>query len=220
MITEPLSTTAEPVPVHNTWLQNIPAPSEDSTNTLTQDYDRSRFYCRGHYGVSRSDILRTHAIGSRLEEFERFYTVSHALTMLQAPYWWIEHEKTFESNSDRIVNALGNWMASPNVECHAALIHCQFHNTNVPVDLLYFSYRHGILRGLLTAIDLVEKSFSEIQGVTLQIEKDPEVDEEWVTIDVVIKGEVSEILEMYNKYIDRFVSSVPWPERSKIRLSY
>ena len=51
-------------------------------------------------------------------------------------------------------------------------------------------------------------------------EKDKEIDEEWITLDVTIEGEIEEILDKYDKYTDNFVYEIPWPERDRIRFIY
>jgi len=56
--------------------------------------------------------------------------------------------------------------------------------------------------------------------VELQPEKDRDRGDEWLVLDFEIAGEIDEILERYDKYIDIWVKLAPWPEREKIRLSY
>lgn len=59
-----------------------------------------------------------------------------------------------------------------------------------------------------------------MQELHLQPEHDPETSEEWLVLDVTIQGDEEKVLDAYGRYIDRWVSAVPWPERNKIRLSY
>ena len=70
------------------------------------------------------------------------------------------------------------------------------------------------------AIDLIEACFSSIQELHLQPEQDPETGEEWLVLDVTIQEDEEKALDAYNRYIDHWISAVPWPERNKIRLSY
>lgn len=87
-------------------------------------------------------------------------------------------------------------------------------------DLLDFCSRHGILSYLPVALDSIETCFSSMQELHLQPEHDPETSEEWLVLDVTIQGDEEKVLDAYGRYIDRWVSAVPWPERNKIRLSY
>ncbi|MBI4641576.1 MAG: hypothetical protein HY731_12830 [Candidatus Tectomicrobia bacterium] len=87
-------------------------------------------------------------------------------------------------------------------------------------DVLHFCLRQGILQHLLVALDLVEKYFSSIRELHLHYEHDPEIGEEWLVIEVTVQGEVEEVLDNYDTYTDCWVSSVPWADRHKIRLSY
>jgi hypothetical protein len=76
------------------------------------------------------------------------------------------------------------------------------------------------LQYLPVAIDLIERHFPSIDKLDLYLEHDPETEEEWLVLDLTLRGEVDEVLDNYDKYTDHWVSSVPWPQRQKIRLSY
>ena len=56
--------------------------------------------------------------------------------------------------------------------------------------------------------------------INFSLENDPEIDEEWITLNVTVEGEIEEILDKYDKYTDNFVYEIPWPERDRIRFSY
>jgi len=87
-------------------------------------------------------------------------------------------------------------------------------------DLLRFCSQQGTSPYLSVAIDLAKTCFSGLQELHPQREEDPETGEEWLVLDVVIQGNEEQILEAYDRYTDLWISAVPWPERSKIRLSY
>jgi hypothetical protein len=87
-------------------------------------------------------------------------------------------------------------------------------------EILQFCSRQRILGYLPTAINLVERSFPSISELIMHPEKDPETGGEWLALNVTIQGEVDEVLNNYDNYTGHWVSSVPWPERHKIRLSY
>ncbi len=50
--------------------------------------------------------------------------------------------------------------------------------------------------------------------------KDPETGKKWVLVSINVHGDVEEVLNQYEGYIEDWVSSVPWPQRDKIRLSF
>ncbi|MBI5560182.1 MAG: hypothetical protein HY883_02795 [Deltaproteobacteria bacterium] len=87
-------------------------------------------------------------------------------------------------------------------------------------EVSQFCLKHGLKEYLSSAIKLIKKCFPSIQEFHTEVEKDPETEEEWLTLAVTIRGEVDEVLKDYNDYISLFVSEVPWPERDKIRFSY
>ncbi|MCK4823532.1 hypothetical protein KA005_47715, partial [bacterium] len=64
------------------------------------------------------------------------------------------------------------------------------------------------------------KSFTSLQDFNLSPEKDLETGEEWLLLDVNVKGNIEKILDQYDYYTNNWIASVPWPIRDKIRLSY
>ncbi len=94
------------------------------------------------------------------------------------------------------------------------------YDKNISPGILQICDIWGIRDYLFIAIDLIKKHFSSLQDISIALEKDQEVDEEWLVLDVTIAGEIDEILDEYDKYSENLVDSVKWPERDKIRLSY
>lgn len=90
-----------------------------------------------------------------------------------------------------------------------------------PLTVLYdFSEAHGLSPHFTRAIKLLNDCFvgAEIRSLTLQ--NDPETEEEWLVIEFKTPGKIEDILDNYDRYTDAWISSVPWPEREKIRISY
>ena len=90
----------------------------------------------------------------------------------------------------------------------------------LPSEALYFCYRQKILKFVPSAINLLQTTFSNLTQQNIQPGKDPETGEEWLELNVTLQGQVNEVLDQYDKYNDLLVTSVPWPERNKIRLTY
>jgi len=86
--------------------------------------------------------------------------------------------------------------------------------------VMEFCRRHGLLQALLTAIALVETSFFLVDVTGIEIDEDPETGERWATINIDVVGDIESVLDQYDKYSERWVNSVQWPERGMIRLSY
>jgi len=83
-----------------------------------------------------------------------------------------------------------------------------------------FCNRQGIRTYVTVASDLLNQCFSNIWSVDSEILQDPETEEQLLVIHMEVKGEIEEVLDMYDKYTEGWVSRVPWPERAKISLSY
>lgn len=83
-----------------------------------------------------------------------------------------------------------------------------------------FSIKKGLRQYLQTAFDIIYQSFPLIRELRLLQEQDPETDEEWLLIDITVDGEIEEILDSYDNYVKKWVSSAPSSIRENIRLSY
>ena len=90
----------------------------------------------------------------------------------------------------------------------------------IPDEIIEQSVKWGIKEYLIIAIDLVKKHFPTYYDLNFSLQRDYEIDDEWVTIDVSIDGDIEEVLDSYDKYTENFVYEVPLLERDKIRLSY
>lgn len=83
-----------------------------------------------------------------------------------------------------------------------------------------FSAKYQISSYLQKALRLARRTFISLEHIEVTPEVDPETDEEWIAISVKVRGEVMQVLDMYDDYTRKFVESVPWPAREKIRLVY
>jgi hypothetical protein len=93
--------------------------------------------------------------------------------------------------------------------------------SQIASEVLYFCYQQQILQHLPIAIEVIEKSFlTRINEIEMEPEIDPETGEKWLDFKIRIKGEVEEVLDMYDKYTESLVSLLPGSARYKMRLSY
>ena len=87
-------------------------------------------------------------------------------------------------------------------------------------DIANLSIQKGLSQFLHKAFDIIYQSFPLIRDVRLLQEQDPETDEEWILIDITVDGDIEEVLDSYDNYVKKWVSSVPSALRENIRLSY
>lgn len=73
---------------------------------------------------------------------------------------------------------------------------------------------------LKTILGIIYQSFPLLQKLHLLQEQDPETDEKYLLIDILVAGEIDDILNSYDVYIKKFVAAVPASARKNIRLSY
>lgn len=101
-----------------------------------------------------------------------------------------------------------------------AIIHSAHSATQLTDDLYDFCIRYDLSACLSVALGLLRDSFPSVKRLRLQLEKDPDISEEWILIDFDVQGEGEDILDQYDRYTERWVRSVPWPQRDKIRVSF
>ncbi len=92
--------------------------------------------------------------------------------------------------------------------------------TQLAQNIIDLSIQKGLRQYLQTAFDIIYQSFPLIRELRLLQEQDPETDEKWLLIDITVDGEMEEILDSYDDYVRKWVSSVPSSVRENIRLSY
>lgn len=202
----------------NALLQNVPSPVGITPHTLTRDYDRRRFFLpmwKGAQLPTRTKQNIQGDISKRL--WDTFKGIGSQLNV----------GETFEYNmlpisdeTERIAQTIRSWVCRPKPQGSEAIFQFVIHKKPVSQDILRFCSQEAILQYLFIAVDLIERCFSSVQKLELQREQDPDTEEEWLVFEVIIQGEVDDVLGDYDKYTDAWVSLVPWPERSKIRLSY
>ena len=70
------------------------------------------------------------------------------------------------------------------------------------------------------ALEIIHESFPSIRQWSLDLEQDPETDEKYILIDIVVEGAEGEILDAYDKYVDSWVVKSPDYIREIIKLSF
>ena len=202
----------------NALLQNVPSPVGITAHTLARDYDKRRFFLPMWKGAQLPTRTNQHIQG---DASKRLWDTFKGIGLR------LEVEEVFEHNmlsipdeAERIAQALRSWVCRPEPQGCEAIFQFVIHQKPISQDILRFCSREAILQYLSVAVDLIERCFSSVQKLELQQEQDPDTEEEWLVFEVTIRGEVDDVLGDYDKYTDAWVSLVPWPERSKIRLSY
>ena len=83
-----------------------------------------------------------------------------------------------------------------------------------------FCEKYRLTGFLKSAVDIINKSFLSIKEMEFIIEQDPEIEEEWLLIDIAVDGTSEELLDAYDKYIEQWISIAPEPVREHIKLSF
>ncbi len=69
-------------------------------------------------------------------------------------------------------------------------------------------------------IDIAAECFELVGPIKLRLECDPETGEEWLVVDVHVRGPVAGVTEQYHRYTDRKLAALPVAKADRIRLSH
>lgn len=200
-------------------LQNLPAPANSTENTCPFDYDKERLFSVFTSSLTSSPSVisnrQVHAVA-----FTRLYSTLNFMV-----------NKVINVSAASLNIAMPELDATPilsfsglvpmrGVALVSVPILYQRQRYEIPPQILIFCGKKGILAHLMTAVRLVENTFSSIKQLSFEIQQDPETEEEWITISVVLTGEIQKILREYSQYTRSLVATVPWPQRDLIRLAY
>lgn len=88
-----------------------------------------------------------------------------------------------------------------------------------PAEVLAFCKAHGLRRRLDQAIALAQSVLPVIDQPSVELTRDPDTGEEWITLAVVVKGQPADVLIASKRYTAEWVAALAWPDRHRIRLS-
>ena len=88
---------------------------------------------------------------------------------------------------------------------------------STPEAVREFCQAHGLGPAIDTSLELVRATFRSDE-VSLSRERDPELDEEWVTIAVTARGSQEEVLDAHTRYVRAWIKQVPEASRRYLRL--
>jgi hypothetical protein len=86
-------------------------------------------------------------------------------------------------------------------------------------DVREFCRHHDLLAELKEAITLAEECF-ESADIRVEKDVDPETGENWLLMTITVSEVPMTVGKAHGKYLERWVSAVPWPKRSLVRISY
>jgi len=78
----------------------------------------------------------------------------------------------------------------------------------------------GLIEMLPLAIVRANSHMQPLRPLQVEIVRDPESEEEWLTFNVEVAGDDEDVLARYGSYVSDWVRLAQWPEVNKIRLSY
>ena len=91
----------------------------------------------------------------------------------------------------------------------------------IPPEVTDFCNSEGIVDYLSSFIDIVRNHFPSLQGTPeVALIDDPEIDDRWIEVRIRLRGGIDEILDQYDNFVDKCISSIPWPQSDRFRLSY
>lgn len=112
------------------------------------------------------------------------------------------------------------WTNEPSEAFQNAPTNVQARSVLLSDKVISFCSRWQLFNHFQRALRLAQHSFLDLKNIGVEIENDPESEDEWLVIVVQVHGEIGKVLDMYDTYTKKFVQVVPWPAADKIRLIY
>jgi hypothetical protein len=95
-----------------------------------------------------------------------------------------------------------------------------FSDGNCGEDVTAFCSRHELAGELDEALRLAQVWFPGIEALTVSVREDYENEDVWLSLKITVRAGVEEALQSYERFVQAWVETVPWPKRGLIRLSY
>jgi len=86
-------------------------------------------------------------------------------------------------------------------------------------ESVLFCADHSGIKYLGLAEQLIKEHFPTVRKINFSLEYDPETSEKWVNADILVFGEIDQVIEWEDEFVKEWVATVPFPERTMIRLS-
>jgi hypothetical protein len=83
-----------------------------------------------------------------------------------------------------------------------------------------FCDQHELDCSVRDTVRLAQRSFPPSSQVGLWLMQDPESDERWLVVNVVLRATVEEALEHYGRFVEEWVTITPAAARDRIRISF
>jgi hypothetical protein len=112
------------------------------------------------------------------------------------------------------------WTNETSESSQDAPVDVQARSVLLSEEVLSFCSRWQLFNHFQRALRLAKHSFLGLKNIEVEIENDPEHEDEWLVIVVQVHGDIGKVLDMYDAYTRKFVRVVPWPALDKIRLIY
>lgn len=188
--------------------QGVPKPAEDKRKTETVDYDSLRFY-NPPSNVINTLLYPANLISKMWQAFEPSWGIIRDACQIETqPGKWVFSEA--QSTTPTIVYPISDKVP----------VSLSFMGKDVSPDILVFCRQEGIFSDLRLAFELATGTFSFVDSYDVELTSDMESDDRWLTLSLVVYGDVSEALESYDAFVEDWVTQVDPSKVDKIRLSY
>jgi hypothetical protein len=93
-------------------------------------------------------------------------------------------------------------------------------NLTLTEPVLRYCAKHQLLPHVETAIRLAETHFHPVHELCVGVEEDPEIEDDYLVIDVSVAMGSDEVLRRYDAYTLAWIDSAPQEKREKICMLY
>ena len=198
-------------------MQRIPVPSDVPEDTSPVEYEGLPLY------GPTADEAKTHSREKHARALGSLYAAMERVAGQVAETLWAPAEAV-QSAAEMWAEAalsISSWFSAGfGLLTRRNPVVVRVLQSQVSAEVLSFCQRQRILLHLLYSFALIDKWFPTAHTLNAQVDHDPEIGEEWVTLTITVTGETADILDCYDEYTDRWVAAAPSSEVDRIRLCF
>jgi hypothetical protein len=87
-------------------------------------------------------------------------------------------------------------------------------------DVVDYAETYRLYDYLQFAIESIKNIYIPEVKIIINIENDPEIDEDWINVVIQADGDARDIVDKFDHLIELWVQHVRWPQRRMIRFSF
>jgi hypothetical protein len=87
-------------------------------------------------------------------------------------------------------------------------------------EVIDFCEKNGLVDKLECAVEILNEAFPEAEGVTVEVEQDPDSRESCVMVNALVAGNANDVRLRHRQCVRRLLKQLKWPASTLVRTTY